>query len=239
MKEIKKHPYLNCSVSNEGEVFGPRNIPLKGSKQRYHRVTVTTKDNITKTCSVHRLVVEAFKGLIPPNMTINHIDGNKLNNNISNLEIITQEENTQHARDNNLFKKMIGENNGNSLLKENQVLEIYELIKKGYNNQEIAKNFNLNFRTISQIRTGRRWNHLYKKYMKETIKSNNLRNKNIERNLKLLYEIIKGNKSNTVLAKEYELEPSMISRIKSKKTWLQMWNLYYRNATTISKESTS
>lgn len=51
----------------------------------------------------HRLVYEAFYGKIPDGMQINHIDGNKLNNSINNLETVTNQENTQHAYDNGLY----------------------------------------------------------------------------------------------------------------------------------------
>lgn len=50
-----------------------------------------------KTVYVHRLVCEAFIGVIPDNMTVNHIDGNKANNNASNMEILSYSDNHLHA----------------------------------------------------------------------------------------------------------------------------------------------
>ena len=44
-----------------------------------------------KTIKVHRLVIEAFKG--KSDLTVDHIDGNKLNNSLDNLQYLTREEN--------------------------------------------------------------------------------------------------------------------------------------------------
>jgi|LGVE01.1.fsa_nt_gb hypothetical protein len=46
---------------------------------------------------VHRAVAEAFIGTIPKNKEVNHKDGNKMNNIVSNLEIVTRSENATHA----------------------------------------------------------------------------------------------------------------------------------------------
>lgn len=47
---------------------------------------------------LHRVVWFAARGPIPAHLEINHIDGNKLNNAVSNLECTTPAENTAHAR---------------------------------------------------------------------------------------------------------------------------------------------
>jgi len=47
--------------------------------------------------SVHKLIWEYFNGNIPKGLQINHKDGNKLNNSLSNLEVVTQQENLKHA----------------------------------------------------------------------------------------------------------------------------------------------
>lgn len=48
--------------------------------------------------SVHRLVVKAFISDIPDRMEVNHKDGNKLNNRVENLEIVTHKRNMEHSR---------------------------------------------------------------------------------------------------------------------------------------------
>ena len=63
---------------------------------------------------VHRLVLESFVGEIDKQMVPNHIDGDKLNNNLSNLEIVTISQNNKHAFRIGLKKptKCFGTSNG-------------------------------------------------------------------------------------------------------------------------------
>ena len=49
------------------------------------------------TLYVHQLMYRTFVGAIPPNMEINHIDHNKQNNSLNNLELVTHEENIHKA----------------------------------------------------------------------------------------------------------------------------------------------
>lgn len=51
----------------------------------------------TKNKYVHRLVAEIFIGQIPEGYCVNHKDGNKKNNRLENLEIVTFSENIRHA----------------------------------------------------------------------------------------------------------------------------------------------
>lgn len=55
------------------------------------------KDGKGKTFKVHRLVVTSFIGPIPRGMVVNHINENKLDNRLSNLEICTQKKNMNHG----------------------------------------------------------------------------------------------------------------------------------------------
>lgn len=106
---LEKRPikdYENYLIDTEGNVYNTTtNKPLKGSISehgyKYYRLS---KDGKKKMFYAHRLVAEMFLSN-PNNFTIvNHIDGNKLNNNISNLEWTTQSDNMLKAHQNGLIK---------------------------------------------------------------------------------------------------------------------------------------
>ena len=87
-------------VSDEGYVLSKRDkTPLKYSvnHQGYAIVNLMI-DGKRKGVAVHTLVARAFCEGYEDGLTVNHKDGNKLNNNSNNLEWITSYENTQHAR---------------------------------------------------------------------------------------------------------------------------------------------
>lgn len=88
------------NVSNLGRVCSTRNGSIKIKKLHknsdgYLKVKIGY-GVLSKTLFVHRLVAELFIGDIS-NLEVNHIDGDKENNCLSNLEICTHKENMEHA----------------------------------------------------------------------------------------------------------------------------------------------
>jgi predicted XRE-type DNA-binding protein len=125
----------------------------------YRRISVNINGR-KNTMLAHRLVYAYFNGLteLPPKLEVNHIDGDKLNNRIENLELITPKENVNHAFNTGIRPLNSGEHNHNSKLKSSEVEEIRRLLQKGDITQtEIAKKFNCNSSTISNIKTNKRW----------------------------------------------------------------------------------
>lgn len=88
-------------VSDKGEVFSRktgtlRKLSIFRNSKGYSRVGLMLEGK-QKQVFVHRLVAEAFIKKIPKSMYVNHIDGNKSNNCLNNLEIVTHQENVQHS----------------------------------------------------------------------------------------------------------------------------------------------
>ena len=87
-------------VSNLGNIKSKKQI-LKSNKDEkgYLRIRVRPYG----TFKVHREVAKAFITNVENKQQVNHIDGNKENNNINNLEWMTNYENAHHAMDNGLW----------------------------------------------------------------------------------------------------------------------------------------
>lgn len=77
---------------------------IKGGLNSTGYLTICICKNMKKSSyKIHRLVAETFISPIPKGMAVNHIDHNKLNNNVDNLEIVTYKENNQRYYE---FKKL-------------------------------------------------------------------------------------------------------------------------------------
>lgn len=157
-KPIKAFPYHR--ISNLGRVksyIGARPKVLKGGINSHGYRIVALAEN--KKLYIHRLVLEAFVGLCPKGYVTNHKNGNKLDNRLENLEWITPSENTQHAYRLGLMTKE-GEDNSNTRLKSEDILEIRKLAELGVPFSTIAKNFSVTYKCIYDIINRFTWSHI-------------------------------------------------------------------------------
>jgi hypothetical protein len=108
---------------------------------------------------VHRLVLEAFVGSCPFGCECNHIDGNKQNNAIGNLEWVTPLENMRHSFDVIGRNVACGVRNGMSKLNEWQVRVIRRLHGR-LTYKEIADVFGVDKSLVGLIRRQLAWTHV-------------------------------------------------------------------------------
>ncbi len=85
-----KVPNGNTFSYRKGRILKPK---IRG---RYHAVDLYT-GQCRKTISVHRIVAQAFIANPEYKPHVNHIDGDRMNNNATNLEWVTPSENLKHA----------------------------------------------------------------------------------------------------------------------------------------------
>ena len=131
-------------VSDKGRICSYRGVlKQRTDKDGYLRVRLTVERGRRISKMVHRLVAIAFI-LNPENKeTVNHLDGNKLNNHVSNLEWSTRSENNKHAYSTGL-KDNRGEKSGVSKRTNKIINEIRELWNTGnYTQMELGKLFKI------------------------------------------------------------------------------------------------
>ena len=114
-KDIKNYEKL-YQISNLGNVRRIDRKTIRMLKQYKNKNTnykqvILSNENKQKLKLVHRLVAETFIENKENKRCVNHIDGNKENNKVDNLEWCTYSENTNHSYKNQLQKKLYGKDN--------------------------------------------------------------------------------------------------------------------------------
>lgn len=133
----------------------------------YYSVRLS-KNGVTKTQFNHKLVAKAFISNPLSKKTVNHKDGNKLNNNIDNLEWNTYSENNKNAyltglkritaeTKKKISSSRLGPKNPMAKLSESDVLEIKALLSLNMRQYNIADKFNVHDSLISKIKNNKIW----------------------------------------------------------------------------------
>lgn len=108
---------------------------------------------------VHRLVAEAFIGQAATGQDVNHIDGDKSNNSLENLEYCNRLHNVRHAIATGL-QDNAGEGNGMHRFTAEQISAAHQLMYRGATYVEVANAFGMSASHAESIAKGRCWRHL-------------------------------------------------------------------------------
>lgn len=155
-KTISSYPLYE--VSSEGRVrrssVGPhsgRLLKQKVTEKGYLSVAVYDGANHKRHHRAHRLVYEAFVGPVPDGREINHKDGNKTNNRPDNLEVVTHQQNMDHAKSIGLWSV--------TKLNADAVREIRTLVGR-QSISNLSRRFGVSRSTIRRAASGFNWRHV-------------------------------------------------------------------------------
>lgn len=149
------------TINDNGEIFsdisGKMKTRNKGNTE-YQIINFMTQEGKKKTYRVHRLVMMAFKPVQDMDkLEVNHIDGDKKNNALSNLEWCSSSENQKHAFQTGLQQPRKGEKSNFSKLAQTDINKIFELRKLGWLQKDIANQIGCTRSNISYILNHKTW----------------------------------------------------------------------------------
>ncbi len=149
-------------TDSKGRTQGGRYLKPRIDRYGYLKVGLTCDERKHKSFTVHRLVATAFIPNPDNKPHVNHKDGDKLNNHITNLEWCTAKENTMHGWENGLIRPYNRRENYNRepLIESNRkrkklhllAKEVMRLFAIGTSGSEIEKQLNLKSNTSYFIR---------------------------------------------------------------------------------------
>lgn len=155
----------NYIVYSDGKVWSKhKNTFMKLNYNKNGYCYISLKHNgVREAMPIHRLIAKLFIPNPSNKKTVNHKDGNKLNNTVNNLEWMTHSENIKHAFSSGIrtysknegFKNQVGSGNYQSKLTEENIIEIRNSKLKG---TELAKKFGVSRALISKIINYKVWN---------------------------------------------------------------------------------
>lgn len=144
-KPIKN--FENYHISNTGKVLNTDTNRFRKTFESngYEKVNLVKNYKETRFY-IHRLVAEAFIPNPENKIQVNHINGNKFDNNAENLMWVTPKENMSHAI--TTLPKIKKPKTHLTKLEKQEIIKMYN---KGTNRKTLAKLYNRSIRTIAFI----------------------------------------------------------------------------------------
>lgn len=161
------------AVSKQGKVLNTSTGRYIGTTGSGGYPKISIQDPATKqikSMQIHRLVWIIYRGLIPTGYIVNHVDGNKSNPRLSNLELITESANVQHALDNGLLIPFKGEKQAASKFTDDQVKRIRKRYAEANGKLKAnkgAKFYGVSACTFNSMLKGRTYSHIKTGYEKK------------------------------------------------------------------------
>lgn len=161
MKNLGFLGFPNHVITPQGVVIKLTNSRIiKPTKDKKGYIVVALCDfSKVKKYKLHRLLCMAFKPVLEnfSDLQVNHIDGDKQNNSLSNLEWCTLKENVEHS-------VVTGLRDSQKLYSEDIVHKVCKLMAEGYRNVDIAGMVDIHLSRITAIRQGIAYPNISKQY---------------------------------------------------------------------------
>lgn len=168
--DMKKEKWINIKsyegthkISSFGRIKSLKRKSVKidriltPSSSRGYPIISLNKFGKQETILIHRLVAIHFIKNPLFKKEVNHIDCDKSNNNVSNLEWVTRQENMNHAERLNRVPRMRGESNGISKLKNK---DVFKIRNSNLKLKELASIYKVSMTTISDVKLRKVWKHI-------------------------------------------------------------------------------
>lgn len=153
-----KRPAQHRKKSNGINQFYPDRVLKPHLVNGYHYVGLRLDSSKKDFKQVHRLVAIAFIPNPENKPQVNHVNGDKTDNRVENLQWMTEQENIAHSVENGL--RPLGEKNPSAVLTEAQVLEIRATYGKTLTRKEAMEKYGISRGCLAGITRGKTWKHL-------------------------------------------------------------------------------
>lgn len=104
--EVSSEGRVRSYKDSHGRVTNDWHLLKPIMNNRYYRVVLFDKDHVPCTKTIHRLVAETFMPVQDESLVVDHVDCDKTNNSLSNLEWVTCRENSVRAFDAGLYESI-------------------------------------------------------------------------------------------------------------------------------------
>lgn len=219
LDRVQKHPKTEDGIYiKEGKTLKSYPLP-KGYK------TIKLTVDKQKTFLVHRLVARAFIGECPEGLEVCHNNGNNTDNAVCNLRYDTRKNNLKDKERHGT--KISGSQISWSILTEEQVIKIKELLNEGTKQRVIAKQFMVKTGTIEAIAEERTWKGVGPRILskKEKIakggKNGNAIKLTVEK-IRQIRQLLSESRPSTHIAKQFGVAQPTISGIKTGRYWKEV-----------------
>lgn len=193
------------------------------TRDSYGYISVTTLSPEGKRASRkgHHLIWEAVHGprSVPADKTINHINFDRADNRIVNLELATPLQNSQHSANAGRMERRPGSSNPNVKLHENDIIPIFERLYDGESATSISMDYGVSPGLITMVKNRRLWSHvILPRHLRELPGSKPRTKLTADDVIPILMRCLDG-EPHASIARDYGVTPSYITMVKNRKVF--------------------